>query len=98
MNSWLWPNEMALANLCELSTLLSCFSIACLNAGSSTYLRIKSVFGIFPNSFRARYKGCCLAWEFKRLKSCEAVVTFSRMVADEAQDLVPLFMDGIRVE
>src|SRR3954465_13743680 len=41
----------ALENLFEPSTLLSCFSIACRNSRSSMYFRMKSVFGILPNSF-----------------------------------------------
>jgi hypothetical protein len=70
-----------LENLFELSTLLSCFSIACLNFRSSTYFRMERVFGILPNSFKPRYSGCCLEYEFNRLKSWEAVVTFKRIVA-----------------
>ena len=50
----------ALANFCELSILLSCFSMACRNPGSLMYLRRKTVLIILPNSFKPRYKACCL--------------------------------------
>src|SRR5271169_6549451 len=93
MNSWLCPKEIALENFCDPSPLLSCVSIACLNSRSSLYLRIKRVFGIFPEFLQCLIKRMLSGIGVKALEQLRRGRHLQLDGGNKAQNIIPLILN-----
>src|SRR3954465_6053058 len=91
MNSWLWPNEMALANLCELSTLLLFNRLS--EGRIVDILENKERFRNFPELLQGPIQGMLSGMGVQALEELRGGRHFQPDGRDEAQDLVPLLMD-----